>query len=207
MKKNLLISIKLSLVLILICSVAYPLLVAAAGLLAPGKGNGVTVEANGRVVGYEQIGQRFSKDYYFWGRPSAAGYNAAASAGSNKGPSNPAYLQEAEARIDSFLAHNPGIQRSEIPSDLVTASASGLDPDISPESALIQVKRVAAARKMNADTLYHWVEGQVKKGWMGLAPDRINVLELNCALDKLTTTRAGQQALQQSRLAPDRRPS
>ena len=92
----------------------------------------------------------FTEDIYFWGRPSCAGdgYDASSSAGSNKGPANEEYLAEVEARIDTFLLHHPYLQRKEVPAEMVTASASGLDPDITPVSAYVQVKRVAEARGM-----------------------------------------------------------
>ena len=120
MKKNLLISLKLTLVLIVICSVLYPLLIAGISKAAPGGGKGETVTVNGKVVGYEKIGQKFTEDKYFWGRPSAVDYNAAGSGGSNKGPSNPDYLQIVKDRIDTFLVHNPGIKKEEIPAEMVT---------------------------------------------------------------------------------------
>ena len=104
---------KLTLVLIVICAVIYPLLIAGVGKLTPGKGKGVTVSVNGKVIGYERIGQKFTEDKYFWGRPSAVDYNAAGSGGSNKGPSNPDYLKIVQERIDTFLAHNPGIRKEE----------------------------------------------------------------------------------------------
>ena len=91
--------------------------------LTPGGGKGETVTVNGKVVGYEKIGQKFTDDKYFWSRPSAVDYNAAGSAGSNKGPSNPDYLKIVQDRIDTFLVHNPGVKKEEIPAELVTASA------------------------------------------------------------------------------------
>src|SRR4030095_15570194 len=139
MKKNLLISLKLTLVLIILCSVLYPLLIAVAGKAAPGGGDGEQVKLNGKIVGYANIGQKFTDDKFFWGRPSAIDYNAAGSAGSNKGPSNPDYLKTVKDRIDSFLVHNPGVTKEQIPAEMVTASGSGLDPNISPASAYIQV--------------------------------------------------------------------
>src|SRR5215510_7014545 len=153
MKKNLIISLKLTLVMLVLCSLLYPLLIAGIGKATPGGGKGKTVSVNGKVVGYELVGQKFTDDKYFWGRPSAVDYNAAGSAGSNKGPSNPDYLKIVQERIDSFLVHNPGVKKEEIPSDLVTASGSGLDPDISPAAAYVQVKRIATVRSL--------AEGQV----------------------------------------------
>ncbi|MEI9943993.1 MAG: K(+)-transporting ATPase subunit C [Chitinophagaceae bacterium] len=183
MKKYLFISLRLTVVMIILCAVIYPLLIAAIGKLTPGNGKGVTVTVNGRVVGYERIGQKFTADKYFGGRPSAVDYNAAGSAGSNKGPSNPDYLQIVQDRIDTFLAHNPNVRKEEIPADLVTASGSGLDPHISPASAYVQVRRVAAVRRIQEDKVRTLVEQHIKKTAFG--PSVVNVLQLNIALDQL----------------------
>jgi potassium-transporting ATPase KdpC subunit len=181
MKKNLWISLKLTLLMIIICAVLYPLLIAGIGKATPGGGKGETVTVDGKVVGYEKVGQKFTDDKYFWGRPSAVDYNAAGSAGSNKGPSNPDYLQVVQDRIDTFLAHNPGVKKEEIPADLVTASGSGLDPHISPASAYIQVRRIAAVRSIDESKIKMLVDNHVEKGMFG--PDVVNVLKLNVALD------------------------
>lgn len=183
MKKNLLISLKLTLTLIVLCAVLYPLLIAGVGKAAPGGGNGITVSFNGKVAGYENIGQRFTNDKYFQGRPSAIDYNAAGSAGSNKGPSNPGYITVIQNRIDTFLAHNPGVKKEDIPADLVTASGSGLDPHITPAAAFIQVQRVAAARNLPEDKIKKLVEQHIEKNLFG--PAVINVLKLNIALEHL----------------------
>lgn len=183
MKKNLLISVKLTLVMILLCAAVYPLLISGVGKMTPGNGKGVTVSVDGKVVGYERIGQKFTEDKYFWGRPSAVEYNAAGSAGSNKGPSNPDYLQIVRDRIDSFLVHNPGVKKEQIPSDLVTASGSGLDPHVSPAAAYIQIKRVAAARDLAQDKVAALVDAHIEKSILG--PTVVNVLKLNIELDKL----------------------
>ncbi|MFC0774028.1 K(+)-transporting ATPase subunit C [Terrimonas alba] len=183
MKKNLLISLKLTVVMVILCAVLYSLLIAAVGRATPGGGRGETIVVNGKVVGYANIGQKFTDDKYFWGRPSAVDYNAAGSAGSNKGPSNPDYLKTVQERIDSFLKHNPGVPKEEIPAEMVTASGSGLDPHISPESAYVQVKRVAAARGLSADKVRTLVEQHIEKSVF--APSVINVLKLNVALDSL----------------------
>ena len=135
--KYILPGLKLSLVFLVICSLLYPLFIAAIGWLTPGKGMGETLAVNGKVVGYALIGQKFDQDKYFWSRPSAVAYNAAGSAGSNKGPTNPDYLKDVQAHIDTFLVHNPGIKKEDIPAELVTYSASGLDPDLSPAGARI----------------------------------------------------------------------
>src|ERR1700744_1737710 len=139
-------ALKISLILLILLSGIYPLAIAAIGKLTPGNGDGVTVQYKGRVVGYANIGQKFTKDKYFWSRPSAANYQADAGAGSNKGPSNPDYLKDVKARIDTFLKHNPDVRREEIPAELVTASGSGLDPNLSPAGAKVQVARIAKTR-------------------------------------------------------------
>ena len=139
---------------------------------------------NGKVVGYANIGQHFSADNYFWSRPSAVGYNAAGSSGSNKGPSNPDYLRDVQAHIDSFLVHNPGVKKEEIPAELVTYSGSGLDPDLSPAGAKIQVKRIAAVRHLDEGKLNDLVDRNTERPLLGIfGPARVNVLKLNIALD------------------------
>lgn len=183
MKKNLLIALKLTGVMIILCAVLYPLLIAGIGKATPGGGKGETVLVNGKVVGYEKVGQKFTDDKYFQGRPSAVDYNAAGSGGSNKGPSNPDYLQIVQDRIDSFLVHNPGIKKEEIPADLVTASGSGLDPHISPAAAYVQVKRIASIRGLAEDKVRTLVDQQVEKNLLG--PSVVNVLKINIALDNL----------------------
>ena len=186
MKKYLLPSLKLTLVLLVLCSVLYPLLIALVGKLAPGGGDGKTVQVNGKVVGYELIGQKFTDDKYFWSRPSTVDYNAAGSAGSNKGPTNPDYLKQVQDRIDTFLVHNPGIKKEEIPAELVTASGSGEDPDLSPAAARIQVKRISVIRKIDESKLYALVDQHTEHPLLGfLGPSRVNVLKLNVALDNL----------------------
>ncbi|RXK80753.1 K(+)-transporting ATPase subunit C [Filimonas effusa] len=186
MKKYILPSLKMTIVMIVLCAVLYPLLIAGIAKMAPGKGKGETVSVNGRIVGYEKVGQKFTEDKYFQGRPSAVDYNAAGSAGSNKGPSNPDYLKTVSERIDSFIVHNPGVKKAEIPAEMVTASGSGLDPDISPACARIQVKRVAAVRNIPEKKIYDLVEAhtQAPLGKM-MGPLKINVLKLNIALDQL----------------------
>lgn len=183
MKKNLLVSVKLTLLLVLICAVVYPLLIAGISKAAPGGGKGERITVDGKVVGYKIVGQQFTEDKYFWGRPSAAGYNAAGSAGSNKGPSNLDYLKLVQERIDSFLVHNPGVKKEEIPAEMVTASGSGLDPHISPGAALIQVKRIAAVRSLEESVLRTLISEQTETNWFG--PSVVNVLKLNVALEAL----------------------
>lgn len=167
----------------LLLGLAYP---AAIGLVAqtafPWQANGSLVEQNGRVIGSDLIGQAFSSDRYFHGRPSAAGagYDATASSGSNLGPASAAL----SARVRDAVASPPISPGVSVPPDLVTTSASGLDPHISPEAALFQVDRVAQARKLDAEQVRAVVQAQVEPPVMGiLGETRVNVLRLNRALD------------------------
>ena len=186
MKTHLSPAIRLTLVMIVLVAVIYPLVVSGIAKFAPGGGSGEKVIVNGKVVGYALIGQKFTEDRYFNSRPSAVDYNAAGSAGSNKGPSNPDYLKTVQARIDTFLVHNPGVAKSQIPAELVTASGSGLDPDLSPAAAKIQVARVAKVRGIAADRLNRLVDAHTKGPLMGVfGPPTVNVLKLNVALDAL----------------------
>lgn len=181
-------ALRRTLALLVLLSVIYPLIVAGIAKLAPGGGNGVTVSVGGKslVTRWSVSGLRFTEDRYFNGRPSAVGYNAAGSGGSNKGPSNPDYLREVRTRIDTFLVHNPGVSRRSIPSELVTASGSGLDPDRSPAGAKIQVARLARVRGLPADRLHQLVDAHTKGPLLGLfGPSTVNVLALNVALDGL----------------------
>lgn len=183
MKKSFLTSLRLTVIFIIICAVIYPLLIAVIARLAPGGGKGETIIANGKVVGYANVGQKFTEDKYFQGRPSAVDYNAAGSAGSNKGPSNPDYLKTVQDRIDTFLVHNPGIKKEQIPAEMVTASGSGLDPDISPIGAYVQVKRIATVRNLSEEKVKALIEAHIETSVFG--PSKVNVLKLNVSLDKL----------------------
>jgi K+-transporting ATPase ATPase C chain len=186
MKKYILQSIRLTLVLTVLLCVIYPLIVAFAGGFSKGNGGGEKVTKNGKVVGYAAIGQSFTKPEYFWGRPSAVGYNAAGSGGSNKGPSNPDYLKDVSNRIDTLLKYNPTIKRGDIPADMVTASGSGLDPNISEQGAIIQIKRIAAYRKLDERLIAELVVKNTQGPLLGLfGPSSVNVLKLNLALDEL----------------------
>lgn len=162
----------------------YPVLIWGIAQFAPNKGKGETISVDGKVVGYQKIGQKFDKANYFWGRPSAVDYNAAGSAGSNKGPSNAEYLALVQKRIDTFIMAHPYLKKSDIPSDMVTASSSGLDPNISPEGALIQVKRVAKVRNLAEEKVKALVKSKINTPLIMGTPT-VNVLELNVALDKL----------------------
>ncbi len=186
MKKYLILSIRITVVLTVILCVIYPVSIMLIGKLSKGGGDGERIIVNGKVVGYTNLGQNFSKPQYFWGRPSAVAYNAAGSGGSNKGPTNADYLKDVSKRIDTLLKYHPYLKRSDIPSDMVTASGSGLDPDISPEAARIQVKRVAQFRKLNEQKLLALVNSHTEAPLLGMfGPPKVNVLKLNVALDQL----------------------
>ncbi|MBS1772931.1 MAG: K(+)-transporting ATPase subunit C [Bacteroidetes bacterium] len=185
MRKELLPSIILTVLCILFFSGLYPLVMWGIAQAAPNKGEGFITNVGDKTY-YNNIAQKFSDDKYFWSRPSAVDYNAAGSAGSNKGPANPDYLAQVQQRIDTFLAHNPGVRKSDIPSDMVTASGSGLDPHISPQGAMIQINRIANARHLPIETVKALVDKQTEKPLLGLfGPKKINVLKLNIELDHL----------------------
>jgi K+-transporting ATPase ATPase C chain len=168
--------------------VLYPALITGiAQSIFPFQANGSLLESGGKVVGSRLIGQNFSGSQYFWGRPSATAptpYNAAASGGSNLGPLNPALEEAVKARIATLKASSPE-QQAPIPVDLVTASASGLDPHISVAAALWQVPRIARERRMSQDKLNALLASQTEgRQWGILGEPRVNVLLLNLALDK-----------------------
>jgi K+-transporting ATPase ATPase C chain len=185
MKKYILQSIRLTAVLMVLLCIIYPMVVAFAGGFSKGHGGGEKVTRNGKVVGYSLLGQSFTKPEYFWGRPSAVGYNASGSAGSNKGPSNPDYLKQVSDRIDTLLKYNPELKKGDIPADMVTASGSGLDPNISEQGAKIQIKRIAVYRKLDENKVAELVAQHTRGPLLGLfGPSSVNVLELNLALDQ-----------------------
>ena len=186
MKKYIIQSIRITIVLTVILCIIYPLFIMLIGKFSKGAGNGETIVVNGKVVGYANVGQSFTKPQYFWGRPSSVAYNAAGSGGSNKGPSNPDYLKDVASRIDTILKYHPYLKRSDIPADMVTASGSGLDPDLSPEAAKIQIKRVAQFRKLDEQKVAALVDSHTERPLLGLfGPSKVNVLKLNIALDQL----------------------
>ena len=186
--RNLVKSLRLTLVFCVFFSICYILVLWIFGLIVgPGGGNAETLVLNGRVVGAANVGQQFTKDVYFWGRPSHAGdgYDASSSSGSNKGPTNEEYLADVNIRIDSFLKKHPYLERNDVPSEMVTASASGLDPHITPESAYVQVKRVAKARGMEEGAVRSLVDQAVEKPLLSMfGTEKVNVLKLNIALEK-----------------------
>lgn len=191
--KTLLKSIKITLVFCVFFSVFYILVLwLFARVAGPNQGNAEVVTLNGKVVGAANVGQKFTEDIYFWGRPSCAGdgYDATSSSGSNKGPTNPEYLAEVKSRIDTFLVHHPYLSRQDVPAEMVTASGSGLDPDITPQSAYVQVKRVAQARGMDVEEVRRIVDKAVEKPLLGVfGTEKVNVLKLNIALEETKVNR------------------
>lgn len=186
MKQNILPAIKLTILLLVVFAIMYPAVIRVAAQAAPNKGKGEVATVNGKVVGYANEGQSFTLDTYFWPRPSAVDYNAAGSGGSNKGPNNPDYLQIVKERLDTFLVHNPSVKKDQVPVEMITASGSGLDPDLSPSAAYIQVARIAKARGLEEAEINAMVDKHIEKSFLGLfGPSKVNVLKLNIDLDEL----------------------
>lgn len=187
MKTHFIPCLKITVLTLILFGVIYPLSITGiARLTAANGGNGKTIEVNGKVVGFEVIGQLFDSDKYFNSRPSAVGYNAAATGGSNKGPTNPDYLAVVEERITTFLKQNPNVKREDVTVDMVTASGGGLDPHISPRAAEIQIARIAKARGISEQQLVSLVKDYTEQPLFGLfGTSRINVLKLNLALNQL----------------------
>ena len=191
--KQLFIAIKATLVLAVLTGILYPLLVTGlAKALFRHQAAGSLIQANGKTVGSELIGQRFTKPEYFHGRPSAAGndgYDALASGGSNYGPTNQKLADRVGGDLKTARAENPGFT-GPAPADMVTASASGLDPHISPASADVQVARVAAARSVSQDQVRRLVAQNTEGRQFGiLGEPRVNVLKLNLSLDQAAPLR------------------
>jgi K+-transporting ATPase ATPase C chain len=165
----------------------YPLVIWSVGLLMPQRAHGKPLVRDGRIAGFEQIGQSFHSSKYFWGRPSATGYDGSATGGTNFGPTSPAFLSYVQENIDTLLFYHPGKTAAEIPLELVTASGSGLDPHISKTAALFQADRVARARSLDLAVVTDLIEQHTKGPYLGLfgPKDFVNVLLLNLALDEL----------------------
>lgn len=182
-------AISLFVLLSLLTGIVYPLLVTGiAKVTFPDAAGGSVIVKDGKAVGSRLIGQNFADPKYFWGRPSATSpqpYNGTASGGSNQGPLNPALVDAVKGRIEALKAADPNNKRP-IPVDLVTASASGLDPQISPAAAAYQVERVAGARKLDPAVVKDLVaKNTAERQWAVFGEPTVNVLELNLALDAL----------------------
>src|SRR5215467_12743805 len=185
MKKNLITAISMTVATTILLGIVYPLVVTGlAQVLFPRQANGQLIEKGGHTIGSRLIGQRFSGDGYFRSRPSAAGrvYDAANSNGSQLGPTNQKLIARVKADVATAQAENPG---TPVPIDLVTTSASGFDPDITPASAEFQLPRVAKARGATADQIRTLVAKHTERRQLGLLGEpRVNVLELNLDLDQ-----------------------
>lgn len=181
--KNILISIKITLAFCVVLFVGYVLVLwGVATFTQPNGGEAELITHNGRVVGAANVGQLFCDTTHFWSRPSAVEYNGSSSGGSNKAPSNEEYLKQVEERIAAFLIAHPYLKRSEIPSEMVTASGSGLDPHISPASARVQVQRIASARAVAVADINKLIDSLQQTPLTGAS--FINVLKLNVSLDE-----------------------
>jgi K+-transporting ATPase ATPase C chain len=181
-------ALRINIFLMIVCGIVYPLAITGISqIVFPHQANGSLITRNGQVIGSELIGQNFTRPEYFQPRPSAAGndgYDATASGGSNYGPTNQKLIDRMKASVEKFHKDNPGYH-GPIPSDLLTTSASGLDPDISPASAQAEVPRVAKARGISVDQLNQLVAQYTKAPDFGLLGEpRVNVLRLNLALDQ-----------------------
>ena len=187
MKKNLITAVLMTLVTTVLFGLLFPLLITGlAQLLFPNKANGELLTRNGKVVGSRLIGQSFSSPGYFHSRPSSAGtgYDAGNSSGSNLGPTNQSLITRVQGDADRLQAENP---RAAIPLDLLTTSASGLDPHISPEAAEFQVPRIAKERGLSEDVVREAVRQHTESRQFGvLGEARVNVLELNLSLDEIS---------------------
>ena len=196
-------AVLVTVVLMVICGFLFPcVLTGLAGVIFPHQAGGSLIEVDGKVAGAENVGQEFTEDYYLWSRPSAYHYNVyvedaegnqtyrdgseypGLSSGSNNyAPSNPALTERVEADLENFLAKNPDVKREDIPTDLLTASGSGLDPHISPASAEVQVPRIAKASGLSEDTVRELIAENTQGKVLGIfGEETVNVLETNLAI-------------------------
>lgn len=197
--RALIISIKMTIVLMILTGLVYPLaMTGLANVIFPHQAQGSLIERDGKVVGSELIGQTFAAPGYFHGRPSAAGdkgYDASSSSGSNLGPTNKTLISTVQQRVKDVVEANPGIDVHQVPIDLVTTSGSGLDPEVSPAAADIQVARVAKARGLGEDDVRLLIRQNTRSRSLGvLGEPGVNVLGLNLALDKLAPPKAQARA-------------
>jgi len=186
------VAVKMTIVLTLLTGIVYPVvMVGLAHLFFPTQANGSLIVRDEKVVGSSLLGQNFSSGRYFHGRPSAAGdkgYDAANSSGSNLGPTNKTLIDTVRSRASTLREREPGINHGDIPVDLVTASGSGLDPEITPAAAEIQVPRVAKARGLTEDAVRSMVRSHTRGRVLDILGERgVNVLQLNLAVDDLGT--------------------
>ncbi len=185
---RLMIAIRMTIVLTVLTGIIYPLLmVGVTHVIFPGQASGSLIYRNGAVAGSSLIGQNFKAARYFHSRPSAAGnngYDATSSSGSNLGPTSKSLIDSVKQRLKIVLEENPGVQPSQVPVDLVTASGSGLDPEICTASAELQVERVAKARGVSTDEVRTLIKEHTRGRLLGfLGEPGVNVVELNLALD------------------------
>jgi K+-transporting ATPase ATPase C chain len=190
MKKQTIIALKFLLAMTILTGVFYPLLMTGIAQLSfPSKSNGSLIIKDGRIIGSELIGQKFDSSIYFWSRPSATGYNPVPSGASNYGPTSDTLKKQVLTRRENFVSMNSLSDSAAIPVEMIFASASGLDPDISPEAALIQVDRVVKARKFDEEQRTKVINliktMTIEPQFYLLGEHRINVLKLNMALDIL----------------------
>ena len=187
MLRHTIIAIKFTIVTTILLGLVYPLVITGmAQAIFPRQANGSLIEQGGRIVGSELIGQQFTKPEYFHPRPSVAGdgYDASASAASNLGPTSKVLAERVASDVDRAVRENPGLRKGRVPADMITTSASGLDPDISPANAYAQAARIAKARGMTVESVKRIIKANTAERQLGvLGEPRVNVLKLNLALD------------------------
>jgi potassium-transporting ATPase KdpC subunit len=187
--RSLMVAIKMTIVLTVLTGLIYPVVMTGiAHVVFPVQAQGSLIARNGQVIGSSIIGQNFGAPGYFHSRPSGAGskgYDATSSGGSNLGPTNKALIEAVRSRLKGVIEENPGTSPAQVPIDMVTTSGSGLDPEISPASADLQVARVAKARGLSEEQVRKLVEQSTRGRWLGVVGEPgVNVLALNLALDE-----------------------